>query len=113
VRAYGESSAARCTTGAGEPSGRTSGAEGAAEVGAIVVFTSVRRVLRRGRGVSCEQELVPCRQRVSQRHRRSDTRGGVEWNGRKRRLIRCDDVHKRLARGEGSTRRLECKKTAP
>src|SRR6478672_6510676 len=52
VRAKGESSAARCTTGAGEPSGRTSGAVGAAEVGAIGVFTSVRRVRLRRRGVS-------------------------------------------------------------
>src|SRR4051812_35361523 len=48
VRAYGESSGARCTTGAGVPSGRTSGASGAPGVG--VACTSVLRV-RLGRRV--------------------------------------------------------------
>src|SRR6478672_3733835 len=42
VRAYGDSSGARCTTGAGVPSGRTSGAMGAPGIG--VACTSVLRV---------------------------------------------------------------------
>src|SRR3954469_9797129 len=42
VRAYGESSGTRCTTGAGVASGRTSGALGAPGVG--VACTSVLRV---------------------------------------------------------------------
>jgi len=53
VRAYGESSGARWTTGAGVPSGRTSGAMGAPGIG--VACTSVLRVrlLRRlGVGLS-------------------------------------------------------------
>src|SRR5215218_5886467 len=48
VRAYGDSSGTRCTTGAGVPSGRTSGASGAPGVG--VACTSVLRV-RLGRRV--------------------------------------------------------------
>ena len=44
VRAYGDSSAARWITGAGEPSGLTSGAEGDEDTGESGAVTSVRRV---------------------------------------------------------------------
>src|SRR5258706_16380418 len=51
VRANGASSAARCTTGAGEPAGRTSGAAGAlADVRSPLVLRRTRLVRRGASG---------------------------------------------------------------
>src|SRR3954470_8783491 len=51
VRAYGESSGARCTTGAGVPSGRVSGADGTAAIGMAGVSTLFFAAFLRARGL--------------------------------------------------------------
>src|SRR6267154_5127047 len=48
VRAYGDSSGTRCTTGAGVPSGRVNGADGMLTTGAAGISVFRVRLVRRG-----------------------------------------------------------------